>query len=76
MKETEPVLEKMSFEEAFAALEKIVQVLDTSDATLAESISLYEKGQLLMQHCSNLLKDAELKLQTIQEINENSKARE
>jgi exodeoxyribonuclease VII small subunit len=63
--------ENLSFEDAYAELEQIVQTLDTSNATLAESITLYEKGQLLIQHCSRLLKQADLKLQTILDIEEN-----
>ena len=63
--------DNLSFEEAYAELEQIVQTLDTSDATLADSITLYEKGQLLIQHCSKLLKKADLKLQTILDTEEN-----
>jgi exodeoxyribonuclease VII small subunit len=75
MKESKPDVESMTFEEAFAALGKIVQVLETSDATLADSLSLFEQGQKLSQHCSQLLKEADLKLQTIQEASGNSTVR-
>jgi exodeoxyribonuclease VII small subunit len=42
MKSSEPILENMTFEEAFAELEKIVQILETSNATLADSIAYYQ----------------------------------
>ena len=71
MKTEVSIPENLSFENAYAELEQIVQTLDTSNATLAESISLYEKGQLLIQHCNKLLKEADLKLQTILDNEEN-----
>ena len=71
MKTEGSIPENLSFENAYAELEQIVQNLDTNNATLAESISLYEKGQLLIQHCNQLLKDADLKLQTILDNEEN-----
>jgi exodeoxyribonuclease VII small subunit len=71
MKTEVSIAENLSFENAYAELEQIVHTLDTSNATLAESISLYEKGQLLIQHCNKLLKDADLKLQTILDNEEN-----
>lgn len=75
MKNSEPVLENMTFEEAFAELEKIVQILETSNATLADSIAYYEKGQRLSKYCSDLLKDADLKLQILQDGPGNPSAR-
>jgi exodeoxyribonuclease VII small subunit len=75
MKSSEPILENMTFEEAFAELEKIVQILETSNATLADSIAYYEKGQRLSKYCSDLLKDADLKLQILQDGPGNSNAR-
>jgi exodeoxyribonuclease VII small subunit len=71
LEEKVSIPENLSFEEAYAELEQIVQTLDTSNATLAESITLYDKGQLLIQHCSRLLKEADLKLQTILDNDEN-----
>lgn len=70
MKTKNSIPENLSFEEAYAELEQIVQTLDTSNTTLADSITLYEKGQLLIQHCSTLLKEADLKLQTIVDTEE------
>ena len=41
----------MSFEEAMKELEATVGKLETGDASLDESIKLYERGALLRQHC-------------------------
>ena len=59
-----PVAE-MSFEEAMKALEGVVQRLESGDAPLEESITLYEKGAALKKHCEAKLRDAELKVAQI-----------
>ena len=59
-----PVAE-MSFEEAMKALEAVVQRLESGDAPLEESITLYEQGAALKKHCEAKLRDAELKVAQI-----------
>ena len=54
--------ENMKFEEALAALEKIVSSLENQTAPLDESIELYEKGISLVRRCTKLLDDAEQKV--------------
>lgn len=61
----------LSFEQAMEQLEKIVQKLETGNVELAQSISIYERGELLKKHCSNLLKNAELKIEKIKLNNNN-----
>lgn len=56
---------KLSFEEALAALEAVVEKLEGGDTPLEESIDLYERGAALRRHCEAKLKDAELKVQRI-----------
>lgn len=58
-------ISKMSFEDALAALEKIVNDLEAGRAPLAESISLYERGVSLKNHCESKLKEAQLKVEKI-----------
>lgn len=58
-------IENLSFEEAMQQLDKIVHSLETGNVELAESIKIYEMGELLKKHCSNLLKNAELKIEKI-----------
>ncbi|AWB49982.1 exodeoxyribonuclease VII small subunit [Gemmobacter aquarius] len=59
-----PVAE-MSFEEAMAALEQVVNQLERGDVALEQSIALYEKGAALKKHCSDKLAAAEAKVEMI-----------
>ncbi|WP_339832375.1 exodeoxyribonuclease VII small subunit [uncultured Parvibaculum sp.] len=58
-------IEKMSFEEALAQLEKIVGQLESGEAPLERSIELYERGTALKAHCEARLKLAEAKVEKI-----------
>jgi exodeoxyribonuclease VII small subunit len=62
---TEKPVAEMSFEEAMKALEIVVQRLESGDAPLEESITLYEQGAALKKHCEAKLRDAELKVAQI-----------
>lgn len=55
----------LSFEQALAELEQIVQQLERGQLDLEAAISAYARGTELRQHCERKLKDAELKVQTI-----------
>jgi exodeoxyribonuclease VII small subunit len=55
----------MSFEEALAALERIVDDLEKGDVPLDQSIRIYERGEALKKHCDALLKAAEDKVEKI-----------
>ena len=59
-----PVSE-MTFEEAMAALEKVVSQLERGDVPLEESIQLYERGAELKARCETKLKEAEEKIAQI-----------
>lgn len=59
-----PVSE-MTFEEAMAALEQVVNQLERGEVALEESIALYERGAALKAHCSEKLKAAEEKVELI-----------
>ncbi|TVQ51909.1 MAG: exodeoxyribonuclease VII small subunit [Rhodobacteraceae bacterium] len=65
MSKADPAIAKMSFEEAMAALEAIVDTLEKGEAPLEESIALYERGAKLKAHCEARLKDAELRVEKI-----------
>jgi len=54
--------EKLSFEKAFKELEDTVHRLEGGGLTLDESITLFERGTKLAQHCGQKLDDAELKV--------------
>lgn len=55
----------MSFEDAMKELEAVVGKLEHGEATLEESIALYERGALLRAHCEARLKDAEERVERI-----------
>lgn len=52
----------LSFEDAYAKLEKIVEQLETSSLPLEESLALFEEGQKLSAYCQQLLDKAELRV--------------
>jgi exodeoxyribonuclease VII small subunit len=58
-------VEKMSFEEAFAELNGLVQALEEDGRPLDEAIGLYERGQALARHCATMLEKAELKVRQL-----------
>ena len=62
---TEDDIRSMSFEEALAALERIVDDLEKGDVPLDQSIKIYERGEALKKHCDALLKAAEDKVEKI-----------
>jgi exodeoxyribonuclease VII small subunit len=58
-------IKALSFEQALAALEKIVDDLERGDVPLDQSIKIYERGEALKSHCDRLLKAAEDKVEKI-----------
>ena len=56
-------IEKMSFEEALAELEEIVNKIDTGQESLADAVASFEKGVALKKHCEKMLKEAKLKIE-------------
>jgi exodeoxyribonuclease VII small subunit len=55
----------LSFEDALKRLEAIVQRLESGEASLDESITLYTEGDQLRAHCEARLKAAQAKIETI-----------
>lgn len=58
-------IKQMSFEDALAALERIVEDLERGDVPLDKSIAIYERGEALKNHCDKLLRSAEDKIEKI-----------
>lgn len=54
---------QMTFERALKELEAIVGRLERGDVELEESITIYERGEALKNHCDRLLKQAEAKVE-------------
>ena len=53
---------KKSFEEAMHRLEEIVSLLEKGDASLEESVALFEEGTKLSAACAKQLDSAEQKV--------------
>lgn len=57
----------LSFEEAFKALEQVVQDLERGATTLDEALGLYARGVELANHCEQLLATAQLQVRQLQQ---------
>jgi len=60
-----PDIKDMTFERALKELEVIVGRLERGDVELEESITIYERGEALKDHCDRLLKQAEAKVEKL-----------
>jgi exodeoxyribonuclease VII small subunit len=60
-------LDQLSYEQAYEELQVVIEQLEAGDKPLEETLTLYERGQALYQHCTTLLDQAELKVQQINE---------
>jgi exodeoxyribonuclease VII small subunit len=58
-------IDSLSFEAALKELEGIVARLETGDAALDESITLYTRGEALRSQCEKRLKDAQARIEKI-----------
>ncbi len=65
-KETSQIA-SLTYEQAFAELEKIVSSLEEGQATLDESVELFQRGQALAKHCADLLEQARLKVTVLEQ---------
>ncbi|GAP62255.1 MAG: exodeoxyribonuclease VII small subunit [Ardenticatenia bacterium] len=59
-----------TFEEAFAALQEVLALLEAGTPTLDETVALYEKGVQLAHLCEKFLQEAELRIRTLDPQNE------
>ncbi len=61
MTETNPI----NYETAFAALQEVITKLENSELPLEEALKLYEKGKKLSEQCAKLLENAQLRVNTL-----------
>jgi len=59
-------IKSLTFEEAFGALEAVINALEKEQQPLEEVLALYGRGQLLARHCAHLLDQAELRVRQLQ----------
>ncbi len=62
---TDTPVNEMSFEQAMAELEQVLNQLERGDVALDELIKLYERGAALKVRCDTKLKEAEEKVAAI-----------
>lgn len=55
-------IEELSFEAAYAELETIIEQLESGELPLDDSVTLFERGRKLSDHCQTLLDKAELRV--------------
>lgn len=60
--DTPPDPESLSYEMAVEELESIVERIESGEASLEESMKLYERGTKLLRRCRAVLDQAEQKL--------------
>ena len=60
-----PDVARMTFEQALAELEKIVQDLERGQLDLDAAITAYERGTQLKVHCEGKLREAQLRVEKI-----------
>ncbi len=58
-------IESLSFEDALKELERIVAQLESGEAPLDESITLFTRGEALRGQCEKRLKDAQARIEKI-----------
>ena len=56
----------LTFEAAIARLEEILQILESGEADLSQSLKLYEEGISLTRSCTKLLEKAEQSVKMLQ----------
>ncbi|MGB7408389.1 MAG: exodeoxyribonuclease VII small subunit [Pontixanthobacter sp.] len=65
MNEPATDISKLSFEQALSALEDVVKQLESGDVPLDNSITLYERGEVLRKHCQARLDAAQARIEKI-----------
>lgn len=63
---SKPLVEpSLTFEEALAQLQALVEALERGDGSLEESLTRYEQGMRLVAYCNDLLDKAELRVREL-----------
>ena len=60
-----PQVETLTYEQALAELESLIAALESEHQDLAAALALFERGQALTRRCTELLDQAELKIQLL-----------
>lgn len=60
-------IKNLSYEAAYDELAALVARMESGELSLEKSVSLYERGQKLSDHCQALLEEAQLKITRVDE---------
>jgi exodeoxyribonuclease VII small subunit len=63
-------VDELDYEAAFGELQEVVASLEAEPESLEEAMSLFERGQILVQRCMQLLEQAELKVKVLSSAGE------
>lgn len=58
-------IDDLTYEEAYAELEAILEKMETGENPLQEAMDLFDRGQALVKHCTTLLEKAELRIRQL-----------
>ena len=58
-------VETLSYEQAMAEMEEIIQKMESDQLSLDEALAFFERGQALAKRCADLLNQAELKVRQL-----------
>ena len=58
-------VETLSYEQAMAEMEAIIQQMEGEQLALEQALTLFERGQALAKRCADLLSQAELKVRQL-----------
>lgn len=67
--DTPPDPDTLSYEQAVEELESIVERIESGEASLEESMKLYERGTRLLRRCRSVLDQAEQRLTELDAAN-------
>ncbi|MBQ2320636.1 MAG: exodeoxyribonuclease VII small subunit [Lachnospiraceae bacterium] len=59
---------KLTLEESFGSLDKIIQEMQTGELTLEQSFKKYEEGMKLIKNCNDAIDKVEKKLIVIDNV--------
>ena len=67
---------ELSLEKAMARIEQILQIVDSGQGTLVESLALFEEGTTLVRFCNEKLQQAKLRVKEVMAKNESNESEE
>ena len=62
---SDPPVDELAYDDAFAELQRVVTALETGGQSLEQTITMYERAVTLQRRCERLLAEAELRVQQL-----------